>query len=190
MPEYLDTDVLILGSGIAGATTALTLADAGVPVTVVTRASRARDTNTYWAQGGIIYKGVEDSPELLAEDIMRAGAGHCNPDAVRIVAENGPGAFERVLLNRAGVDFDREEDGSLSLALEGGHSVPRIAHAADATGKAIELALLQAIDGHPHVQILTEHTAVDLLTPSHQGLDRRAVYQPRACVGAYVHMCS
>ena len=63
MPEYLETDVLILGSGVAGATTALVLADAGVPVTVATRAAKAKDSNTYWAQGGIIYKGVEDSPE-------------------------------------------------------------------------------------------------------------------------------
>ena len=186
MPEYLETEVLILGSGVAGATTALTLADAGVPVTVVTRATQAKDTNTYWAQGGIIYKGVEDSPQLLAEDIERAGAGHCNPVAVRILAENGPSAFERILLDRVNVDFDRQEDGSLSLALEGGHSVPRIAHAADHTGKAIELALLAAIKDHPNVTLLTGHTAVDLLTPSHQGLNRLAVYEPRSCVGAYV----
>lgn len=186
MPEYLETDVLILGSGVAGATTALILADAGVPVTVVTRAKRAEDTNTYWAQGGIIYKGVDDSPELLAEDIERAGDGHCNPVAVRILAEHGPDAFRRILLERVEVDFDREEDGSLSLALEGGHSVPRIAHAADATGKAIEVALLNAICDHPNVTLLTAHTAVDLLTPSHQGLNRLAVYEPRSCVGAYV----
>ena len=187
MPEYLETDVLILGSGIAGATTALTLADAGVPVTVVTRAAEPADTNTYWAQGGIIYEGKEDSPELLAEDIERAGDGHCNPMAVRILSENGPGALRRVLLERAKVDFDREEDGSLALALEGGHSVPRIAHAADATGKSIEIALLNAIRSHPNVRLLTRHTAVDLLTPSHQGLNRLAVYDRRSCVGAYVY---
>ncbi len=185
MPEYLETDVLIIGSGVAGATAALKLADAGVPVTMITRAKRAQDTNTFWAQGGIIYKGENDSPELLAEDIKRAGAGHCNPTAVRILSEEGPGAFERILLERVGVKFDREEDGSLSLALEGGHSVPRIAHAADHTGKAIELAMLNALDAHPNVTLLTQHTAVDLLTPSHQGLNRLAVYDPRYCVGAY-----
>lgn len=187
MPEVLNTDVLIIGSGVAGATTALTLADAGVPVTMVTRAKHAHNTNTYWAQGGIIYKGAEDSPELLAEDILRAGAGHCNPIAVRILSEDGPASFERVLLNRVQVDFDREQNGSLSMALEGGHSVPRIAHAADHTGKAIELALLNAIRQHPNVNLLTQHTAVDLLTPSHQGLNRLSVYDERHCVGAYVY---
>ncbi len=186
MSNLLSTEVLIIGSGIAGATTALTLADAGVPVTVVTRAARPEDTNTYWAQGGIIYKGEEDSPALLAEDIVRAGAGHSNPQAVRILSEEGPVAVREVLLGRVGVHFDHDSDGDLSLALEGGHSLPRIIHATDATGKAIEVALIQALDAHPNITLLTGHTAVDLLTPSHHSVDRLSVYEPRSCVGAYL----
>ena len=112
MAEKLETDVLILGCGIAGATTALTLAERGLDVTVVTPAGDPQETNTYYAQGGVIYRGVDDSPDLLAEDISAAGAGHCNPVAVRILAEEGPPILERFLVDKLGVPFDRREDGS------------------------------------------------------------------------------
>lgn len=184
--ELIETDVLIIGTGIAGCTTALTLADAGVAVTVVTRGRRPEDSNTYWAQGGIIYTAPGDTPAQLAADVDVAGAGHCYPKAVQILAEAGPGAVERVLLDRAQVTFDRTDTGELSLALEGGHSLPRIIHAADATGKVIEIGLLNAIEHHPNITLLTGHTAIDLLTPSHQARNRRWVYEPRNCVGAYL----
>lgn len=201
--ELIETDVLIIGCGIAGTTAALTLADAGVQVTVVTRAKAPEDTSTLWAQGGIIYTGPGDSPDLLAEDIERAGAGHSYPKAVQILAEQGPDAVRRILLERVGVPFDRHATAEdtpesaaattsthtaegLSLALEGGHSLPRIIHAADATGRAIEIALLNAVRAHPNITLLTQHTAVDLLTPSHHALDRLAVYERRSCVGAYL----
>lgn len=186
MVDHISTDVLILGTGIAGATTALALADAGIPVTVATRATRPEESNTYWAQGGIIYKGEDDSPGQLAEDITRAGAGHSNPQAVRILAEEGPTAVREILLERVGVPFDYTQGGDLSLALEGGHSLPRIIHAADATGKAIEIALVNALDAHPNITLLTGHTAVDLLTPSHHSRDRLSVYARRSCIGAYL----
>lgn len=184
--ELLETDVLIIGTGIAGATTALVLADAGVPVTLVTRAHAPEDTNTLWAQGGIIYTGPEDSPPRLTEDIVRAGAGHTHPPAAALLAEAGPSAIRRILLERVGVPFDHDAAGDLSLALEGGHSLPRIIHAADATGRAIELSLLNTLRDHPNVTLLTGHTAIDLLTPSHHARNRLAVYDHRSCVGAYV----
>ncbi len=184
--NLLETEVLIIGSGIAGCTTALTLADAGVPVTVVTRARAPEDSNTYWAQGGIIYAGVDDTPAKLVKDVMEAGGNHCYEPAVQVLATEGPSAVRRVLLERAGVAFDHNADGSLSLALEGGHTIPRIIHAADATGKAIELALLNALRTHSNITLLTEHTAVDLLTPAHHASNRQAVYAPNSCVGAYL----
>ncbi|MCE7984114.1 MAG: L-aspartate oxidase [Caldilinea sp. CFX5] len=184
--DLLETEVLILGCGIAGGTTALTLADAGVPVTVVTRGKAPETTNTYWAQGGIIYTGVDDSPDLLVEDILRAGGGHCYEPAVRLLAEEGPAAVRRILLDRLQVTFDQATDGALSLTLEGGHKLPRIIHATDATGKAIELALLNALARHPNVTLLTGYTAVDLLTPSHHSQNRLRIYEPRSCVGAYL----
>src|SRR5215510_14649853 len=160
MSECLETDVLILGCGVAGGTVALCLADAGMPVTLVTRATDPNDTNTNWAQGGIIYQGKEDSPALLVEDILRAGAGHANRQAATILATEGPGLVEDILLKRLSVAFDRVADGALSLALEGGHALPRIIHAADATGKAIGTALVRALQTHPNVTLLVGHTTI------------------------------
>jgi L-aspartate oxidase len=186
MSELIETDVLIIGCGVAGGTVALRLADAGVPVTLVTRAADPNDSNTHWAQGGIIYRGQEDTPELLIADILRAGAGHSSHQAASILAENGPELVESILLQRLGVPFDRLPNGALSLALEGGHAVPRIIHAADATGKAIDDTLVQALQTHPQVRLLTAHTAIDLLTPAHHSLNRLDIYAPLSCVGAYL----
>ncbi len=186
MAQHIETDVLILGCGIAGSTAAFILAEAGVPVTVVTRTKRPEESNTYYAQGGIIYQGEQDSPALLVEDILRAGAGHCHPEMVNILAEEGPELVRQLLLERLNVPFDHNADGQLSLAREGSHSVSRILHAADSTGEAIELTFINALERHPNVRLLPEHTAVDLLTPSHHSLNRLAVYEPRSCIGAYL----
>ena len=117
MTELLQTDILIIGCGIAGATAALQLAEAGLDVTVITRATDPAETNTFYAQGGIIYRSHDDSPELLAKDILHAGAGHCNPRAVRILSGEGPPLLRQILLDKVGVPFDRS-DGNLSLARE------------------------------------------------------------------------
>ena len=184
--ELIVTEVLVLGCGVAGATAALWLADQGVHVVVATRAREPNHTNTLWAQGGIVYRGADDTPAALAADVLRAGAGHCNPVAVDILAEEGPAAFESVLLERVRTPFDRTPDGLLSLVREGGHAVARIAHVADHTGQAIQVSLMQALVTHPNITVLVGHTAVDLLTPSHHSRNRLAVYEPRSCVGAYL----
>jgi len=110
MSELIVSDVLILGCGIAGGTAALKLAEAGLQVTLVTRASQPGDTNTDWAQGGIIFRGRNDSAELLAEDIHNAGAGHCNPRAVQILSEEGPPLVKSILIERLGVQYRETED--------------------------------------------------------------------------------
>lgn len=186
MSELIETPVLIIGCGIAGGTAALQLADLGIPVTLVTRAHEPHETNTYYAQGGIIYRGAQDAPALLADDIHRAGAGHCNPTAVTILAQEGPELVRQLLIDTVGVPFDRTADGLLEVIQEAAHSTPRILHAADTTGRAVEIALLQTLKIRPQVTLLTGHTAIDLLTPQHHAGNRLAVYQPLACVGAYV----
>ncbi|MCL7452141.1 MAG: L-aspartate oxidase [Anaerolineae bacterium] len=183
----IETDVLIVGCGIAGATAAWRLArDRQRQVTVVTRVTDADESNTRYAQGGIVARGHDDSPELLARDVKAAGAGLCLPEAVRILAEEGPNLVQRQLVEEAGVEFDRDAGGALLYTLEGGHSVPRVLHVGDATGRAIELALIAQLRELPNVTLLTSATAVDLITSSHHARDPLAVYQPVTCQGAYV----
>lgn len=186
MAECTISDVLIIGGGIAGGTTALQLANAGVMVTLVTRATTPEESNTYYAQGGIIYRGENDSPECLAEDLFEAGAKYNNPQAVQRIAKDGPELVKRILIDELQVPFDRDENGDLSLIREGAHSSKRILHVADTTGRAIEIALLNALKSHRKVKILTCHTAIDLLTPSHHSINPLQIYEPQSCVGAYI----
>jgi L-aspartate oxidase len=186
MNECIETDVLVIGSGIAGSIAALKLADAGIHVVVVTRSMNSEESNTFYAQGGIIYKGKEDSPELLTKDIQNAGAGYCNPQAVDLLANEGPKLVRSLLLEKLAIPFDRETNGDLSLVLEGGHSVARILHAADTTGSLIEQYLIRALKSNSNITLLTGKTAVDLLTPTHHSQNRLSVYDPLSCVGAFV----
>lgn len=187
MTDHRETDVLILGCGIAGGIAALQLAKAGISVSVISRANQPEESNTFYAQGGIIYKGNGDSPELLAEDIMRAGAGHSNPETVKILAEQGPQLVDEILLGELGIPFDRGESDEFSLVTEGSHSTPRILHSKDNTGEIIQKTIIKALQSHPNIELLTGFTAVDLLTPSHHSLNRLDVYQPHSCSGAYLY---
>lgn len=185
-PDFLETDVLVLGSGIAGGVAALQLASAGLSVVIVTRADRPEESNTVYAQGGIIFQGTDDSPGLLVEDILRAGGGFSYRTSAEILAAEGPKLVQEILVKGLNVPFDHTDGGDFSLVLEGGHSVHRILHSADATGNAIEKALIRKLETLPNVRILTKHTAVDLLTPAHHSSNRQSIYAPLSCVGAYV----
>lgn len=185
MQELIETDVLVIGSGIAGATAAIKLADAGIQVVLVTRASDIRESNSFYAQGGIIYKGLNEKPLSLANDIFEAGANICNPRAVEIISTEGPGLVKDFLIGRAGIVFDQKR-GELCRAKEGGHSTGRIIHCADETGKAIESALAKIITGHANIHLFPNATAVDLLTPNHHSRDKKSIYEPLSCAGAYI----
>jgi len=183
----IETDVLVIGCGIAGATAALRLArDRQRQVLVVTRAADAEESNTRYAQGGIVGQGDGDSPELLARDVLAAGAGLCLPEAVRLLAEEGPELVRRLLVGEAGVSFDRDADGVLLYTLEGGHSVPRVLHVGDTTGRAIEQALMARLRALPNVTMMTSATAVDLIASPHHSRHPLAVYRPVTCHGAYL----
>ena len=179
--------VLVLGTGIAGLTTAFCLASAGIEVLLVTKTADPKDCNTFWAQGGIIYEGEGDSPAKLIADILRAGAGLSNEEAVRFLAVEGPRVVRELLLKEIHVPFSTSEEGELDLTQEGAHSIPRIIHAGDATGKAIEISLLNRVKSEPNITLATEVTAIDLLTTQHHPTDIQVRYRlDNACVGAYL----
>jgi L-aspartate oxidase len=180
-------DLLIIGTGIAGCAAALVAADAGLDVCIVTKGEQPGSaTATSWAQGGIIYKGHGDSPELLAEDIWKAGACCGSRTAIQHLATQGPRYVEEILMERMGVPFDRNKDDHLDITEEAAHSVRRIIHCADATGKEIEACLVHALKDNPRITVVLGASAVDLLTLSHHSLDPTDVYQRPTCVGAYV----
>ena len=117
------TDVLVLGTGVAGCAAALAAARDGASVTLVTRADEARESNTFYAQGGIVARPPGDTPERLAADIERAGDGLCSPEAVALIAREGPDLVQSLLVEELGVPFDRDGAG-FHWTLEGAHSVP------------------------------------------------------------------
>ena len=179
--------VLIIGTGIAGLTAAFSLARSGVEVLLITKASDPADCNTSWAQGGIIYQGANDSPKKLVNDIIQAGAGLCDLDSVKFLANEGPRTVEKILIDEADVPFSKTLEGELDLAQEGAHSVSRIIHAGDATGKAIEIALLNMVREEKNITLITDVTAVDLLTTQHHPEDIQIRYRlENECVGAYL----
>ncbi|MBN1406542.1 MAG: L-aspartate oxidase [Calditrichaceae bacterium] len=186
MTECIETEVLIIGCGVAGGTVALQLADLGIPVTITTRSGDQEKSSTHYAQGGIVYRGNNDSVENFSNDLFQSGNNHNNPTAVRILANEGPRLIDEILIEKLGIEFDKNTDGTLSLVREGGHQVARILHVEDATGKAIQQSILKNLEKHPNVQFLKNITAVDLLTPSHHSLNRLAVYEPSSVVGAYL----
>ncbi len=154
-------DVIVIGSGIAGLTFALELADSA-RVAVLTKRTLA-DTNTALAQGGFsAVVGDDDQFDLHVQDTLVAGAGVCREDVVRMVVESGPEAVRRLV--ERGVKLDRNPDGSLQLTREGGHSRRRVTHARDATGCAIQDALTLRVQEHAQIEVFEHHHAVDLIT--------------------------
>ncbi len=175
-------DFIVLGSGIAGLSFALKAACHG-KVAIITK-RLGGDSNTSQAQGGVAcVTSEEDSFDLHVQDTLTAGAGLCNEAMVRIIVTEAPARIKEI--RDMGVHFDEHEvaggESELDLGREGGHSRRRILHARDATGREIEEVLLRTAKATHNIDMLENHTAVDLITTGKLGLaseDR--------CVGAYV----
>jgi len=179
--------VLIIGCGIAGATAALRLArNPQRHITVVTRARDPHESNTRYAQGGIVGRGTDDDPTILANDIIEAGAGVTWPKAARILAEEGPPLLHEVLEETARVKFDQDASGHPLFTNEAAHSRRRILHVGDSTGNAIMNGLITALRNCPNVIVESEMTAVDLITFPHHSRDPLDNYQDISCHGAYM----
>jgi L-aspartate oxidase len=153
-------DFLVIGSGIAGLRAGLALAESG-DVVVLTKADPA-ESNTGYAQGGIAAAlGPDDSPDLHARDTLAAGDGLCDPGAVDVLVREGPKYVVELL--EWGAAFDRDTDGSPALAREAAHSVRRVLHAHDATGREIGRLLWSRVSAHPRIRVLQETRASELV---------------------------
>ena len=188
MNDTIHTDILVIGSGLGGLAAAWDAANKGCDVTMLTRAVDPKDSNTNRAQGGIIYRGRNEDPEELVADILSAGAGLSSRQAAMLLSREGPRLVKKILIDEMRVPFDvsAEYPGELDLTSEAGHSIPRIIHYKDQTGFAIERAFLERVRSHPKVKVVSNTTAVDLLTASHHSVEPTDVYRPLSCVGAYV----
>ncbi len=181
MMKIVDTDYLVIGSGIAGLMSALHLSDQG-RVLVATKKDRA-DSNTNYAQGGIAcVVASDDSFELHVQDTLRAGAGLCDEPVVRQIVSAGPARLSELI--HYGIQFsERERNGerAFDLGREGGHSKRRVLHAGDITGRAVEEVLLEHAQADSRVSILEHTMLIDLITTGWLGEPGE-----NRCVGAYV----
>lgn len=183
MGKNKETDYLVIGSGLAGLSFALKVADKAKVIVIAK--STLDETNTTYAQGGIASVMYEpDNFEKHIQDTLICGDGMCNEEAVRLVVTHAPEQIKQ--LTQWGVDFDRTAKGTYDLAREGGHSEYRILHHKDSTGAEIQRAIIRQVKSHPNIEVLENHFAVDLITQHHLGQQVRRRDGNIACFGAYV----
>ncbi|QCC58470.1 FAD-dependent oxidoreductase [Natrinema thermotolerans] len=156
------TDVLVVGSGIAGCAAALSAAREGAEVLLLTKATKPDDASTDWAQGGI--STTRGDPDSLKSDIIDASDGTADPDAVETLVANADDAVEDVLVDTLEVAFDESEDGEFDYTREAAHSEYRILHVDAATGSHILRPFLNYVDAHEHIEVRQDTAALELIT--------------------------
>ena len=183
----MQTDFLVIGSGIAGLVYALKVSEQfpDKKITVVTKAA-ADETNTKYAQGGVavVNDADNDSFEKHIEDTLIAGDGLCNKKIVEIVIKEGPARVQEII--DWGTRFDKDKEGDYKLGKEGGHSEFRILHYKDVTGKEIERALLAAIEAAPNIEIVKHCFVIDVITQHHLGYLVTKSTPDICCYGVYL----
>ena len=183
----MQTDYLVIGSGIAGLTYALKVAKhcPDKKITVITKAT-PDETNTKYAQGGVaVVNDLEnDSFEKHIEDTLIAGDGLCNKEVVEIVVKEGPARVQELI--DWGANFDKDAEGDYKLGKEGGHSEFRILHYKDVTGKEMERALLDAARQAPNIEMIHHFFVIDIITQHHLGYLVTKSTPDITCYGVYV----
>ncbi len=181
------TDVLIVGSGIAGLSYAVKIAEAmpECKVSIITKAD-ADETNTKYAQGGVavVADFITDSFEKHILDTLDAGDGLCNEKVVEFVIKEGPDRIDELI--QWGAKFDKEDSGDYHLGKEGGHTENRVLHHKDITGWEIERALLAKVHAAKNIELLTHHYVIDIITQHHLGRMVTRVTPDIKCYGVYV----
>jgi L-aspartate oxidase len=183
----MQTNFLVIGSGIAGLTFAIKTAEKypTKKITIITK-THADETNTKYAQGGIagVWDEENDSYQKHIEDTLIAGDGLCNEAIVEIVVKEGPERIKEIIAY--GAQFDKDETGEYALGKEGGHSENRILHHKDVTGKEMERALLQRITQLPNISIINHWFVLDIITQHHLGYLVTKSTTDITCFGVYV----
>jgi len=177
-------DFLVIGSGIAGMSFALKVAERG-KVAIICKTD-LEEANTYFAQGGIasVTNLKVDNFDKHIEDTMIAGDWLNNREAVEMVVRKAPSQIQELI--KWGVNFDKKENGEFDLHREGGHSEFRILHHQDNTGSEIQLSLIKAIQQHPNITVFNHHYAVEIITQHHLGIIVTRYTPGIKCYGAYV----
>jgi L-aspartate oxidase len=165
--EYNKSDVLVVGSGIAGLAAGLSAVQKGADVTVVTKATRPKGSASWWAQGGIAIP--RDDPEQFKRDIIDASSDTADPEAVDVLVENANDAVEDVLLETLDIEFDLDdsERGAFDFTREAAHSENRILHIDASTGRHIHVPFLNRLDDYDGIEIMDDTAALELIR--HEG---------------------
>jgi L-aspartate oxidase len=175
------SDVLVVGSGVAGLAAALGAVREGADVTVATKASRPEETASWWAQGGIAV--TRGDPEQFRADIQAASSGTADPEAVSVLVEEATDAVRDVLVETLGVAFDRADAEQFDFGREAAHSADRILHVDAVTGRHVHVPFLDYLDGHPNVEIRDDTAALELVR--HEGRVYGAVLESDGRVEAH-----
>lgn len=178
-------DYLVIGSGLAGMSFALKVAEKGFKVAICCK-SALQEANTYYAQGGVasVTNPATDNFEKHIEDTLICGDGICDRSVVEKVVEEAPAQIAELI--HWGVDFDKDQSGHFDLHREGGHSENRILHHQDATGAEIQMSLIKRIQSHPNIHVYDHHFAIEILTQHHLGINVTRHTENIECYGAYI----